>query len=97
MSIRTKGTARLILLIVAVASPGFAQDIPAGRVGERQAAGQVDEIVVPGRIDSRIQSRVQSRIRNRIDRYYDPRGNAVSPFEVAGDQARTAGRPRPRR
>ena len=46
------------------------------------------------RIDSRVQNRVQSRIRNRIDRYYDPQANAVSPFKVAGDQARTAGKPR---
>lgn len=86
-----------------IAPPPVAQDQRPGRVanstvglaGERQARGQTVGGVVPmARIDSRVQNRVQSRIRNRIDRYYDPQANAVSPFEVAGDQARTAGRPR---
>lgn len=84
------------------------QPLPETRQGEtaRSAAGQIgqrqtrEEVVAEagiepmGRINGRIQSRVQSRIRNRIDRYYDPQANATSPFAVAGDQARTAGRPR---
>ncbi len=69
----------------------------AGQTGQRQTRELLsqDAGVEPmARIDSRVQNRVQSRIRNRIDRYYDPQANAVSPFEVAGDQARTAGQPR---
>jgi hypothetical protein len=66
-----------------------------GQVGERQTPEQLgrDAGIEPmARITSRIQNRVQSRIRNRIDRYYDPQANATSPFDVAGNQARTAGR-----
>lgn len=84
------------------------QPLPETRQGEtaRSAAGQTgqrqtrDEVAVEagiepmGRISGRIQNRVQSRIRNRIDRYYDPQANAISPFAVAGDEARAAGRPR---
>ena len=69
----------------------------AGQAGQRQSREQIaqDASIKPtARINGRIQNRVQSRIRNRIDRYYDPQANAASPFEVAGDQARTAGRPR---
>jgi len=69
----------------------------AGQAGQRQSREQIaqDASIEPmARINGRIQNRVQSRIRNRIDRYYDPQANATSPFEVAGDQARTAGRPR---
>lgn len=69
----------------------------AGRAGQRQTREQIaqDTGIQPmARIDARIQNRVQSRIRNRIDRSYDPQANAASPFVVAGDQARTAGRPR---
>lgn len=68
-----------------------------GQAGQRQSREQIaqDARIEPmGRINGRIQNRVQSRIRDRIDRYYDPQANAASPFEVAGDQARTAGRPR---
>lgn len=84
------------------------QPLPETRQGEtaRSAAGQAGQrqtreilaqdagIEPMARINGRIQNRVQSRIRNRIDRYYDPQANAASPFEVAGDQARAAGRPR---
>lgn len=69
----------------------------AGQTGQRQTREQVAAeagIEPMGRVNSRIQNRVQSRIRNRIDRYYDPQANAASPFAVAGDQARAAGRPR---
>lgn len=66
-------------------------------IGQRQtreeAATGIEAI---RRIPSRIQNRIQNRIRNRIDRFYDPRANAASPFEVASDQARTAGRRPPR-
>lgn len=69
----------------------------AGQTGQRQTREQIaqDAGIEPmARINGRIQNRVQSRIRNRIDRYYDPQANAASPFMVAGDQARTAGRAR---
>lgn len=69
----------------------------AGQVGQRQTRAEIAPNIVPtARLDGRIANRVQSRIRNRIDRNYDPQANATSPFEVAGDQARVAGR-RPRR
>lgn len=71
--------------------------ITIGRAGQRQSREQIaqDAGIKPmARINGRIRNRVESRIRNRIDRYYDPQANATSPFEVAGDQARTAGRPR---
>lgn len=67
----------------------------AGQAGQRQTRELLSQdagIEPMARINGRIQNRVQSRIRNRIDRYYDPQANAASPFEVAGDQARTAGR-----
>lgn len=68
-----------------------------GQIGQRQGRGQAAEVIqLPGPTNSRIQNRVQSRIRNRIDRSYDPQANAVSPFEVAGDQARRASRQRRR-
>ncbi|WP_277984380.1 hypothetical protein [Sphingomonas faeni] len=50
-----------------------------------------------GRISTRIQNRVESRLRNRIDRNYNPQANAISPFVVAGDQARVAGAARTKR
>ncbi|WP_055785711.1 MULTISPECIES: hypothetical protein [unclassified Sphingomonas] len=68
----------------------------AGQAGQRQSREQIaqDAGIEPmGRINGRVQNRVQSRIRNRIDRYYDPQANATSPFAVAGDQARSSGRP----
>lgn len=69
----------------------------AGQIGQRQnreLLSQDASIEPMARINRRIQNRVQSRIRNRIDRYYDPQANAASPFEVAGDQTRNAGRAR---
>lgn len=65
----------------------------AGSVGERQTRSIVAEeagIKPMARLNLRVQNRVQSRIRNRIDRYYDPQANALSPFKVAGDEARKA-------
>lgn len=72
--------------------------LPITFAGQRQTREQVKQdagIEPMGRITSRIESRAQTRIRNRIDRYYDPLANATSPFVVADEQARTAGR-RPR-
>lgn len=69
----------------------------AGQTGQRQTRELIaqDAGIEPmARIGSRVANRVQSRIRNRIDRYYDPQANAASPFAVAGNQARTAGRSR---
>ncbi|MGN7161597.1 hypothetical protein [Sphingomonas sp. SAFR-052] len=77
--------------------PGETARSAAGQAGQRQTREEVAAeagIEPMGRINGRIQNRVQSRIRNRIDRYYDPHANATSPFAIAGDQARTAGRPR---
>lgn len=77
------------------ATGGHVAASSAGMVGQRQTKEQgVTGIEPMARVDSRIQNRVQSRIRNRIDRYYDPQANVTSPFKVAGDRARTAGRPR---
>lgn len=75
---------------------GRTADAGSGRVGQRQTREEAAPNNRPlGRLQSRVQNRVQSRLRNRIDRYYDPQA-ATSPFEVAGDQAQTAGQPRPR-
>lgn len=68
-----------------------------GQIGVRQTRDDAPSSIQPmGRIQSRVANRVQSRIRNRIDRYYDPRTSETSSFEIASDQARTAGT-RPRR
>lgn len=68
-----------------------------GQVGQRLTREETAPTIEPmDRISSRVQNRVQSRIRNRIDRFYNPEANAASPFEVAGDRTRTAGRPRRR-
>jgi hypothetical protein len=65
-----------------------------GTVGQRQTRDEIaPDIALVGRIDGRISNRVQSRIRNRIDRYYSPQANTASPFAIAEDQARAAGRP----
>ncbi|KZE13273.1 hypothetical protein AVT10_03635 [Sphingomonas hankookensis] len=86
---------------VAVPSPTPAPGIVArsvvGQAGQRQNRDQVEQdtgIAPMARIANRIQNRAQTRIRNRIDRYYDPQANAASPFVVAGEQARVAGRRR---
>jgi len=79
------------------ARPGETPRSTAGQAGRRQTREQVarDSGIEPmARIESRIQNRAQTRLRNRIDRYYDPQANATSPFVVAGEQARTAGRRR---
>lgn len=90
-----------ILLLPTGAIPAVAQDVVGGRaassavgqVGERRSRQQTGASIQPmARIDSRIQNRVQSRIHNRIDRYYDPNVDTTSPFKMAGDQVRTAGK-----
>lgn len=83
--------------VLAETQPGQTATSPAGQTGQRQTREQVaqDTGIEPmGRITNRIQNRAQTRIRNRIDRYYDPQANTTSPFAVAGEQARTAGRQR---
>lgn len=71
--------------------------LESGELGQRQTRDEAAPNIEPlGRISNRVQNRVQNRIRNRIDRYYSPQANAASPFEVANDRARTAGRIRPR-
>lgn len=108
MSYRKQGSRRRFAFCSALllaAAPVAAQDAPpgqtanssVGQVGQRQTREKAAATIAPtARIASRIVNRVQSRIRNRIDRYYDPKANAASPFEVAGEQARIAGRQRRR-
>jgi hypothetical protein len=68
-----------------------------GTVGERLDEDDAPKIVRPlAAVASRVQNRVQSRLRNRIDRFYDPQANAQSPFIIAADEARVAGRRRRR-
>lgn len=65
----------------------------AGSAGERQtrsSLGSEAGIEPMTRLNLRIQNRVESRLRNRIDRNYDPQANALSPFQVAGEKARTS-------
>lgn len=66
----------------------------AGQAGVRQTRAQVEGVNPMARINNRIQNRVQARLRNRIDRNYDPRANATSPFEAAGQATARAARPR---
>ena len=75
--------------------PGQTASSSVGTAGQRQTREQLGQeagIEPLARISGRIQNRAQMRVRNRIDRYYDPQANAMSPFVVAGDQARAAGR-----
>lgn len=68
-----------------------------GKIGQRQAREQKQANIEPmARINNRVLNRVQNRIRNRIDRYYNPRANVTSPFEVAVEQTRKAGAKTPR-
>lgn len=95
---------RLLAALVAtsaLAVPAAAQEVrpstvaeaPAGEVGQRQTREDAAPNVEPmGRIANRIQNRLQNRVRNRIDRNYDPQANATSPFRVADEQTRRAGR-----
>ncbi|WEK44375.1 MAG: hypothetical protein P0Y64_06100 [Candidatus Sphingomonas colombiensis] len=105
MVLRACGSTFAVLVLMAGVSPVLAQEVKGGHVagsavgeaGQRQTKEQgVTGIKPMARINSRIPNRVQSRIGNRIDRYYDPYANATSPFATAGDQARTAGKPRGR-
>lgn len=63
-----------------------------GQTGVRQTRNAVDGVNPMARVNNRIQNRVQARLRNRIDRNYDPRANATSPFDVAGQEIQRAGR-----
>lgn len=75
-----------------IAPAGRVDSTIVGTIGQRQRADDTQGIEPMARIANRVANRVQSRIRNRIDRYYSPQANATSPFEAAGEQARTAGR-----
>jgi len=67
---------------------GHMAESAVGEVGQRQTRGNVPAVIGPmGRLNSRVANRVQSRLRNRIDRYYDPRANTTSPFEVAAERS----------
>lgn len=99
------GAIALLTPLCLAPAPALAQDsqtgqtaeVSGGQVGQRQTREDAAPNFEPlGRITNRVQNRVQNRIRNRIDRYYDPRANAASPFEIASEQARAAGRSRPR-
>lgn len=89
-----------VLLLLLSAAPVSAQQEEGGQVAT-SSSGQVGRRLergrdmtgteALGRIESRIPNRVQNRLRNRIDQYYDPAANALSPFDVASDRARTAG------
>lgn len=84
----------------ALAPPTRTPVDPVDQFGQRQTRESVakDTGIEPfGRINNRIQNRVESRLRNRIDRNYNPQANAISPFVVAGDQARVAGAARTKR
>lgn len=71
------------------ANSGQTAKSSAGQAGQRQLRGQaLGSLESNQRLDSRIQNRVQSRVRNRIDRFYDPKANATSPFEEAGQRLR---------
>lgn len=80
-------------LFFQAALPGRTMAPGAGQRQTRELLSQDAGIEPIARINGRIQNRVQSRIRNRIDRYYSPQANAASPFEVAGDQVHSTGRP----
>lgn len=75
--------------------PGQTATSTAGQAGRRQSRDELGReagIAPMARIGGRVRNRAETRIRNRIDRNYDPQANTVSPFAVAGDQARTTGR-----
>lgn len=102
-SFKSRVTAELFLGAIGFCSftaPVIAQDYPvgqvarsaAGQVGQRQTRAQTLPSTAPtGRISNRINNRVQSRVRTRIDHDYVSQVNFVSPFAIAGDQARLPG------
>ena len=74
---------------------GHLADSAVGEVGQRQTKSNSPTGAGPmGRLNSRVANRVQSRLRNRIDRYYDPRANTTSPFEVAAERSTRVQTPR---
>lgn len=96
-----KGPIAASLLIVPSAlaqestRPGQLAESAAGQLGQRQTTENSQAHIEPlGRLNNRIANRVQNRIRNRIDRYYDPRANTTSPFEVAAEQSTRVQSPR---
>lgn len=94
-------TGLLSAVFLFITSPATSQEVrggqipetAVGRVGQRQTRANATPNAEPlDRIDTRIGNRVQSRIRNRIDRNYNPQANALSPFQIAEDRARSVGR-----
>lgn len=74
---------------------GGVADTGNGQIGQRQTSAQAGLNSEPlGRISTRIQNRIQNRIKNRIDADYDAQAQARAPFEIAGDQLKTVGKPR---
>lgn len=74
---------------------GSLAETAVGEVGQRQTKSHSPTDIGPmGRLNSRVANRVQSRLRNRIDRYYDPRANTTSPFEVASERSTRVQSPR---
>jgi len=99
---------RLVALgaLLLIAAPGWRAQAAAprqgslaetavGEVGQRQTKNDSPTDIGPmGRLNSRVANRVQNRLRNRIDRYYDPRANTTSPFEVASERSARVRPPR---
>lgn len=74
--------------------PGANAESSVGVVGQRRTSDTLAGIRPTARLASRIQNRVQLRLRTRIDRLYQSQIQPTSPFEVAEEEARAAGRPR---
>lgn len=74
--------------------PGHIATSSVGQIGQRQTGDRGPDAVPTGRIANRLQNRVQNRIQTRVDRDYEAQTSATSPFAVAEDQVRGAGRRR---
>jgi hypothetical protein len=104
-SLNRRYSISLLLVAILSAYPAAAQQIgggqtatsSVGQVGRRETRDEAATKINPlGASDGRIQNRVQSRLRTRIDRFYTPQSNALSPFLIAGEVARTPRRSRRR-
>lgn len=64
-----------------------------GQAGQRQTRDQALLNITPiERIPSRLQNRIQSRLQTRIDRNNTSSATALTPFAIADEETRTAGR-----